>query len=729
MVHPNFEGEPYRLGPRIPLFDKDGLPTSSHVLFEPPSKINARSDSTSASTSESICDKDSSSSFCEKPYGTKNLRLPIILGVAIPLICAAIACVWFWNKNRLRERREDQAEAALDFDYGMDGANTTRKPAAVGPGGSAEKGGMHRGQISMDMNLTSPYLLPPKIHESRESLNSLARTIDTEADPYRPVTHYANSDVGSLRSYRRDPGDTASVYAHSTRTTHTSNMLVPPSPAVTKDPFDVPPTPRSANPRRRSSQNTTSTTSENPFASPQDANQQNNGTHVHYPDDNAKGLDFGLANTVQEPPAAAVHGDHNNNASWEMPAVNGAPNVDMPDHSHHMATELPTNSMPVSENNNPGSQLSITIPPVSIGVVQHDAPQVAAPYPEDDNTAQPQYPQDIYDDEPRGRIVRRSIDLSTGVADGGLLSAPANENKRLSVGFRPLPPDEIMDNEDPEYRANRIRSFYKEYFEDYTKGGDAPDVPSLPRQYQNGGGGGYYEDYDPSYLGDTYLDTNSKTFVMPYAQPVTRRAMTPPPNRAPRMRGPAPPRFRTDSALGPRSGSSASQMRPGSSASARSRKRGPPPSALSTLPNPAKLGSDTLTLLGSTDFAPPSSMADRVAGRSQSPTMEKVQYAPKVPISTPIIGTFDDLHSMPSPHMLQASSTMNNVVFAPPRRFKDQDDMSDAGSIRSNRSGLSAIQTQAIRSGAGRVSKLPEDMVFTPTDMTSALKPSWGMRP
>lgn len=54
--------------------------------------------------------------------------------------------------------------------------------------------------------------------------------------------------------------------------------------------------------------------------------------------------------------------------------------------------------------------------------------------------------------------------------------------------------------------------------------------------------------------------------------------------------------------------------------------------------------------------------------------------------------------------------------------------MSDAGSIRSNRSGVSAMQLQAIRSGAHRVSRLPGDSVSTKDDMMAALKPTWGLR-
>lgn len=78
--------------------------------------------------------------------------------------------------------------------------------------------------------------------------------------------------------------------------------------------------------------------------------------------------------------------------------------------------------------------------------------------------------------------------------------------------------------------------------------------------------------------------------------------------------------------------------------------------------------------------------------------------------------------------MLRKSGTFTGLDFAPPRRFADDGGMSDAGSIRSNRSGLSAANAYAIRSGVGRVSRLPEDTVFTQAKMESTLKPSWNMR-
>lgn len=53
--------------------------------------------------------------------------------------------------------------------------------------------------------------------------------------------------------------------------------------------------------------------------------------------------------------------------------------------------------------------------------------------------------------------------------------------------------------------------------------------------------------------------------------------------------------------------------------------------------------------------------------------------------------------------------------------------MSDAGSIRSNRSGVSAAGRMAIRNGAYRVSKIPRGVVGTKEDITSSLRPTLNM--
>jgi hypothetical protein len=264
-----------------------------------------------------------------------------------------------------------------------------------------------------------------------------------------------------------------------------------------------------------------------------------------------------------------------------------------------------------------------------------------------------------------------------------------SDNHRISVIMRPLPPDDP--NELPEERANRIRSFYKEYFDDsqaYTS-----QVP-LPNQAE------YYEDYDSEYLGDgTLYDAESGGFVVaaPYAEPVTRRAMTPPPRAPPRFdprfdprmepRGrsragssaaPFPPRNqsamgaygpRGQSAMGnygprgrsamgnypPRGQSSMSNYAPPRGPSAMSnRSRGPrrqmpPPQPLTSLPTPSKLRDDA-AIYTAADFAPPISFRDRQNGRRpDSPMGAARPYSPSVRPFVPLNSSFDDLSSIPSP--------------------------------------------------------------------------------
>ncbi len=54
--------------------------------------------------------------------------------------------------------------------------------------------------------------------------------------------------------------------------------------------------------------------------------------------------------------------------------------------------------------------------------------------------------------------------------------------------------------------------------------------------------------------------------------------------------------------------------------------------------------------------------------------------------------------------------------------------MSETGSVRSMHSGISGAGLNALRAGAGRVSRLPGDTVFTQTALNTTLKPNWGMR-
>ncbi|KLJ05382.1 hypothetical protein EMPG_11141 [Blastomyces silverae] len=152
----------------------------------------------------------------------------------------------------------------------------------------------------------------------------------------------------------------------------------------------------------------------------------------------------------------------------------------------------------------------------------------------------------------------------------------------------------------------------------------------------------------------------------------------------------------------------------------------PPPGPLHILPSAHKLKDDTMIL--PIDFAPGPTYKDRKAGRSETPQGGLRPYVPTRPGHIPLASSYDDLAAMPSPHALRKSGTYTALDFAPPPRFRNAETASDAGSIRSNRTGVSAAHAYNIRTGGYRVSRLPPGTVGTVEDITSNLKPTWDMK-
>ena len=244
-------------------------------------------------------------------------------------------------------------------------------------------------------------------------------------------------------------------------------------------------------------------------------------------------------------------------------------------------------------------------------------------------------------------IARQSMDVSmpppmdavepyepapTGLGVQGL-EEPSN---RLSLVMRPVPIDDPSDT--AEQRANRIRSFYKEYFDE-----NRPD----PVGYYDDG---YYDDgYYGEYLDDgAIFDPETGQFVVagaPYAQPVTRRAMTPPPRAPPRFRG--PPRGHHTS--GSMSQFSGPRGRSVMSARSAPKRRLPPPKALQSLPTPHKISADNMAI-NPIDFAPPVSFRERQNGRRpDSPLGASRPYSPSVRSHIPLASPYNELSPMPSP--------------------------------------------------------------------------------
>jgi hypothetical protein len=504
-----------------------------------------------------------------------------------------------------------------------------------------DRPGMSRRQISMDMAVNHPYLLPPELQNSRESLHSLSRTIDQE-DPYRPVTQYYPGDNASIRSQSKQG---SSIYTGSTghapsrmQDMSNSNLLSNAARMSQSGPpvsFIPPPRQNSLPPRDSSANSPLSSTPMTPYPT--------EPSKMHIPEP-----------TIQRKlvPAVAPHGEtlapqlpegrESYASTGEVTALRQSNNylgafIDFGDselssHSDQQSSRKSPPPLQSLSGNVPHSQHT-SAPTVPLkdyhgyeGVIEDaDGFQVTPPSPHPEHQGQ-RYSMDVPPEE---------------FAKAGLGPHDFSAN-RLSMGFRPLPPTAVVEHDDPEIRANRIRSFYKEYFDE-----SKPDPQ-----------GQYYEDYDENYLGDTaYFDSDSNQFVMPYAQPITRRAMTPPPRGAPRFQGNPRARQGSMGAMSVGGGMRGpSRYPPGGSRAQSSasqyqgpRKPMPPPTPLTTLPTPSMLKDDSFALMGSIEFAPPQTARDRVAGRSESPFGERRAYSPAVPAFAPVISAFDELAPIPSP--------------------------------------------------------------------------------
>ncbi|KAK4216161.1 hypothetical protein QBC37DRAFT_100665 [Rhypophila decipiens] len=786
----------YAMGSRIPLMARDMV---LETVGEIPSAVLVARD-----------DEDCPNGPCKKPYSTSQLAVPIALGVIIPVVAIVIALFFLHRMVKKRHREEERADPHKSLDFGL-AENPGGKPKRKSFLGIEKDGSrFKRQQMSMDMNLSTPYLLPPEIQGSQDSLNSLARTINQHEDPYRHINAYPGSDTGSVRSMPRGT-DGASTYTRSASRQDGRGSRPPPSPGPYSPPprQDSFPKPPVASPER--TYHKPDNVDEEPILPPLTISKDAGFSFGELsmpaaPGDEKK--DFASMPAIQEPAPVAHKVARNPITSPPQPSPadsgvemgydddrNGKPKAQdaatplqptvaglglLGHHEPMQATIHEADEPTTMPNSPPPRGQSLAAKPMIEEPVEYydfdDYPQAGQP-----EAKMPAMPRDQYDEpEERGRNMQRQSRFYEQDNRKSGLGVPSQDNRRLSVGFRPLPPDEIMESEDPEYRANRIRSFYKEYFED-SKPGDAPPVPQLPAQHQHPRGrpqnnagpaqNSYYEDYDANYAADLnapYFDPETNSFVMPYAQPVARRAMTPPPSGQ-RFPGPRPPRAFHGSMGGPnmpgprgphgppsRPGSSFSNRpgfqspRPGSSVSGAygrpragsaytgsragsqmggPRKPIPPPADLPTLPTPSMLKDDNFALFNAMDFAPPETFAERARGRSQSPAGERRPYQMNVPAHSPLVNAFEELPALPSPHLLRKSSTFTALDFAPPKKFVDSDNRSDAGSIRSHRSGISAVQQQAIKAGAGRVSRLPGDQVFTAAALQDTLKPQWGMRP
>ena len=590
----------------------------------------------------------------------------------IPVIGATIL-FFILHRRLVRKRREEDRNDHASLDFGLGDVpqpgNKRKGPVNTAEMQMNEKGGRAR-QMSMDMGVNSPYLLPPELQNSRESLHSLSRTIHSNEDPYRPVTQYFPSDGASMRSQSKTR-DGSSIYTGSSKAPSrmhemgTAELLQNAGGMPRSNPpvgGFVPPPRQNSLPQKNASP-VDSVASESAFPPPPYPVEP---PQVHLPEPVQAGIQRKGLPTNPRPgqnlaPTSAPYPDTRDSfVSNDGAGLRASNNylgafINSRDPSPtppSLPSEAPEGEVPQPKSNRKSPPPAINTLPTnprparneSIPAVQEpqtfmddeseygDGFKITPPSPGRENNAE----------FTRGQ--RFSMDVPPEEFAQAGLGAPGFDPRRLSMGFRPLPPDAITESDDPELRANRIRSFYKEYFDESKP---APE-------------GQYYEDYDENYLGDAaYYDHQQNNFVMPYAQPVTRRAMTPP-ARGPRFQG--PPRTRNGS-MGPMS--AGGMLPPGprafSSASGRMARPGPrrqlpPPVDLNSLPTPSKLKDDSFALFNSIEFAPPQTYRDRQAGRSESPFGERRPYSPAVPAFAPVVSAFEELAPIPSPYVLPQNS-------------------------------------------------------------------------
>lgn len=679
-------------------------------------------------------DDSGSNSSTTKQTSNGSSTTPIVIGVIVPVVIIAIILLVIWRRRQKITKQEEMNEHMKykSLDFGVDESQMREKKGRrTKPDLTIQdiKGSLRKDRgLSLDLDASNPYLLPPEVHSSRESLHSLSRSINTGDDKYRATTFIP--DDGSLRSPSslRSHGDGASVFSASTRhrtgtmETDSRTDILPRIPAKRDEseaasirkPLPVAEKPDQGLllPNAPFDRNSTlSTASKDGNVAALRASNNYLGQYISGGQKNAapkKEEQPGLMvhemevqptppadNSPREPPKALVH--HEVTLSKRQSIFQG-----------HGIAELADNDYSSRRSSNQDPKL----------------PQIHTTSYEMDASPRQQFPQRKKSlhkpDHSKGR--RESGSQLPSVPETRTQSHNAHDDaaddyydeegfddyanyvdytyRGSMVGVRPLPPDDPSEN--PEQRANRIRSFYKEYFEE-----GANPQKNRTSYYD---GSEQYDDFDYGYYEQSQAHSRGPSIRSDGRHRAYSQGMRPN----------YPPGPRAYSSMSGRMGPHSRQGQP--------KKKLPPPKPLMVLPTPHMLKDDDF-LPNAIDFAPPQVFRNQRSGTPDSLRGGLRPYSPSVKPHNPLTSSFDDLAVIPSPHSLRKSGTFTMLDFAPPRRFKENGEaMSETGSVHSNRSNLSKVQLASIRNGAYRVSRIPKDVAGTRDDMATALKPKWDMR-
>lgn len=580
-----------------------------------------------------------------------------MVGVVVPLVIALGVFIYLHRRHVRKLRREDAEDKHKSLDFGVPQMSQAEH---------REPGRRPRG-LSLDMALPHPYLLPPEVQHSRESLHSLSRSMNTGDDKYRATTFIP--DDGSIRpaSSLRSPVDDSSSFTGSSRRfqldskqnllynaqdnprggrdasvdsvagnrrplppVNNGNLLTPTTLDMTRDSF-------------------LSTTSSNGGTRALRASNNYLGQFISGGDGSSPGavskkepvatvteirVDFPVEE-VRPPPAAMIADTqykpfpptpittaHAQDGAVDAPSITVSEPADR-------RPRLPQLSFIDSQGLKQNSAESHTKTPSTTTLAEHTPPDSNAgptdfhheehnlqEQPTDHNHQTQDDEDDYYDDyddygSENEREYREYQEYQEYLG---------YDPRRLTMGSRPLPPDDPSEN--PEERAIRIRSFYKEYF-DETK----PQPSDQNVQYYDGAEG-YYDNPTPDghYNQADYYDARGQS-----------RAGMPGRQRATISNG--------SYLSGPRAYSSVSGRYGGPSPHPRPKKKLPLPEPLHYLPTPHLLKGDASLPV---DFAPPNRFQNQRAGTPDSLRGGMRPYTPSI-AHVPLASSFDDLAVIPSP--------------------------------------------------------------------------------
>jgi hypothetical protein len=594
---------------------------------------------TSSALPAKSCAPNDSSPACEKPVsGSSNTTLPIVLGVVIPLTVAMVIFIVLHRRHVRKLRSEDANDRHKSLDFGMGEVTSSgKKRGKPNKKGKAipemsltdtEKTvGRGRG-MSMDMDMSNPYLLPPELQQSRESLHSMSRTVNNGDDKYRPATNFIPNDGSAPRegSTSRGADDSSSYTASSRRAfgekdCESNQSLLRHAQRMSRS---MPPTRR------------TSVTSAGSTPASQDLEKTiklprklvspvptNEGLA---PISSEQNRDSYRSDISKDGPTAGLRKSHDYLGAFIR---SGGP-IEIESKVHEQQPRS-TPSPPQIESTDKARNANSTPTPKLLS----DPEPLTFDFPKFDGSI----PTIIMDTPDLQKEAQETPPLTDRKETGAEQYEQDFDYdvRRLTMGIRPLPPDDPT--EDPEQRAIRIRSFYKEYFDDAK-----PGPVYTQADYQDGSEGFAYDDpiFEEPY-------TRPANMGAPFAQPIARRAMTPPPRGSsslqPQGRMVASASGGRFVQVGPRAHSSASGRIRGPN-QAPPRKKAPPPAPLQVLPTPHLLKDDMMIPI---DFAPPSSYKERRAGTPDSLKGGVRPYSPALPAHLPLASSFDDLAVMPSP--------------------------------------------------------------------------------